>query len=170
MSLLTTTEILQHLETDLGTTALQRIIDGEESEIVRRYGAHDSQVDDLPGLTSLIFLARKPGSITTVVERIGSTETTLAGADYQLRFGDMALERISDTTPILWGDRVRVTYVPESQAAVRKRVLLDLVQLAFANKGVASYRAGDYSETSKDYQKERESILSTLGAGGIPFA
>src|SRR3990167_8626469 len=164
MSLLTTTEILTHIETDLETTALQRIIDAEEEEIVSRFGAHTSLTEEHVGGDLFLFLGRVISSITTVTEIEGTTETVLAANDYALRHSNRAIERLSTGTNArtAWAKRVRVVYAPDQDAARRKRVLIDLVQLATQYHGVKEESSGNWSSGYPDYQRERDAILSTL--------
>lgn len=171
MSTLTLAEAKAFIETDLSDTALQMLIDSEEAEIVYQIGAIASQVDDIVGenLSNIITLTRRASSITSIVEKVGSgtyTSTTLASNDYSLRHYRI-LERLSSGTnqANTWGNIVTVTYVPVDDTARRKMVTVDLIKLAIVYNGLDSKRTGDYSEAQKkDYQAERERIISRLRA------
>ncbi len=166
MALLTTVQFLEHFDTDLGTDALQRLLDDAEADIVRLFGAHATQVDYRLGDGVNIWLSRPASSITQVVETVGDTETTLAANDYKTLFGGRQLERDPDGTNgrTTWGERVKVTYVPEDDTARRRRVQLDLVKLAIQYEGLDSVRVGNVSsqQISGNYQQRRSEILSAL--------
>lgn len=164
MSLLTQSEFEEHFETDLSDIAIDRLIDDAEREIIVRFGAHLTQTDYRDGLERLLFLSRPASSITTVVETIAETDTTLSSDDYQLEVGGHQLRRLASGTNgrTYWGDRVKVTYVPEDDTARRKRVQLDLVKLALQYEGSKSTKIGNLAMDIGDYQKQRDSILSAL--------
>lgn len=164
MALLTVTQFLEHFDTDLGTDALQRLLDDAEREIVRRFGEHTSQVDFRLGLGGSVFLSRPASEITEVIETIAGEETTLAADDYQILNGGRQLERDPDGTNgrTTWGERVQITYFPEDDSARRIRVQIDLVKLAIQYEGLDSSRYGNVSVDGGDYQRRREEILSTL--------
>lgn len=173
MSLLSPAELKEHVETDLGTSALQRLLDDAEGDIVARYGENAAEVDDLTGDGQLLFLTRRAGSITAVTERIYQTDFVLASNDYILRFRGGAMERlVAGSNPrYRWAPRVRVEYVPVDDTARRKRVIIDLCRLAVAHTGLQLSRDGDHDQRQfDDYQGEREAIMSTLNAGARLYA
>lgn len=176
MALLTPPQLRQHVETDLPDAALQRILDAEEAEIVRRYGAHATATELVAGGKRSLVLQRPAASVTSVTEVvagwIGETSTVLAPDDYRLWFGNLMLERLgTGTNPRdRWGDRVTVVYVPQDRATQRTLVLVNVCKLAVSYSGVASQQiGGDYSEKQHDYVAERERLLKTL-AGRWVFA
>ena len=79
MALLTSTEVRTHVETGLVDAALQRIMDAAEEDIDQKFGAVSSQVDDLEGKLKSVWTTRPISSITSVVETLGTDDTTLAG-------------------------------------------------------------------------------------------
>ncbi len=164
MALLTTTQFLEHFDSDLATAALQRLLDDAEADIIRLYGPHASQVEYLLGGEFCLFLARPATSVTQIVETVGDTDTTLAANDYQLLHGGRTLQRDpdGDNGGTIWGDRVKVTYVPSDDTASRKRVQLDLVKLAIQYEGLDSVRVGNVSADAGNYQQRRAEILSAL--------
>lgn len=172
MALLTVTQIREHVETDLGNDALQRIIDSEDGEITRRFGAATTQTETLKGGESYVFLSRLVSSITSVTEEVNETTTTLAVDDYDL-WWNQAIERDSDGTNgrSTWGDKVTVVYVPQTTTPQRTLLLIQLVQLAVQYRGVqsASIGSGDYSATYHDYQRERERLFRKLEPRGGVF-
>lgn len=172
MALLTVTQIREHVETDLSNDALQRLIDSEDGEITRRFGAPTTQTETLKGGESYVFLSRLVTSITSVTEEVDETTTTLAVDDYDL-WWNQALERDADGTNgrSTWGDKVTVVYVPQTTTPQRTLLLIQLVQLAVQYSGVqsASIGSGDYSATYQDYQRERERLFRKLEPRGGVF-
>jgi hypothetical protein len=165
MSLITIDELKTHVETDLTDAALQRIIDSQEALIVRRLGAHEVQCQVFsPNYQRVLYPYRKVSSITSIVEEVGDTETTLAADDYAVTADGRRIDRKQDgTNPRrFWGERVTVTYAPEGQADERKMVLIDLCKLTIEYNAKKSESTGDHSESAKDYTKEREEVLSSL--------
>jgi hypothetical protein len=187
-SLLAPADIRQHIETDLADSALQRLIDGEEAEIVRRFGPHttaDETFEVSPwdlaqggmfpwgypwgevfpwGASNWLALGRPAQSITTLTEWIGTVSTVLSATDYAVRAA-IRIERLpTGPNPRLgWGHRVEVVYVPADDSARRVRVLINLVQLSLSYTGKKLEKLGDfYGANYDDYQGEREGILSTL--------
>lgn len=172
--LLTVIELREHVQTDLADAALQRILDAEEGEIVRRYGPHTEATETLRGGDRLLFLARPATAISEVVETVGVVDTVLDAADYRLWDGGRCLERLTTGSipSLYWAERVSVAYVPADQSAQRKLVLVQLVKLALAYSGLRSESVGgDYSATTLDYVAEREKLLQSLAPrGGALFA
>jgi len=169
MSLITPAELLEHVETDLSTTALQRIIDGQEKAITRLYGEHETQTQTFfPNYSKVIYPTRRVSSVTSIVERDGDTDTTLAADDYEIT-NSIRLDRLpTGTNPrTYWAPRVHVTYVPESESALRIQVLIDLCKLTIAYNALKREATGDYSAETKEYQKERQDIMSQLGGRGL---
>jgi len=172
-ALLAAADIRTHVDTDLVDAALTRLIDDADAEIISFAGAIASQVEEVHGcaLHESLTLSRRGSAVTTVVETVDDTATTLAADDYSLRADGLTLDRLATGTNAreTWGDSVVVTYTPVDQTARRKRVLIDLVRLAVEHKALASESVGDYSATSVEYERERTRILSRLREG-LPIA
>ncbi len=177
-ALITLAEMRKHVETDLEDTAMQRLIDDADATIVKQFGEHTSQVDD--GLTGerRLFPSRPIDADLIVTETIidGSgfeQDTVLSATDYKILNGGRVLKRQieGDNPRQFWGQRVKLSYTPESDIVRRARVTVDLVKLAVANSGTRREEVGDFETWSLDYEKERTSILSRLhtsaGAGGL---
>ena len=170
MALLTTSELLTHLDSDLATAALQRLLDDAEAEIIKRFGAHSagsSQVETLVGTGLEVVFVNKPiSAVNSVIETIGTTATTLAADDYSVH-NKFVLERLADGTNSrsTWGDRVKVTYQPVSDTDQRKVVQIQLCKLAVNFEGLKSEKAGNYSRTWGEYNAERKQILNSLQHG-----
>jgi hypothetical protein len=173
MSLLTVDEIRQHVETDLGDTALGRLIDDADGEIIDRLGALASQVEVIPGGEKYIVIARKAISITAIVERIRETDYALGADDYTLLSDKRRVQRLQGSTvpSIWWQGLVTITYVPVDETIPRKRLLVDLVRLSASYTALSSVGVGDVRMTNLDYQAERDKLFETLlGRNRLRFA
>lgn len=173
-TLLLPAELRQHVESDLSDTALQRVLDSEEAEIVRRYGAHATASETLAGNQAIILLSRGAASVTAITETdLDGTELELETDDYRLLHGGHTLERLTTGTNAAawWAPLVTVEYVPISQVEQRRLVLIELAKLALMYSGAASERVGDYSVQGVNYTRERERIMRRLAPlGGMAFA
>ena len=182
-NLMTTTEMLTHVVTDIATASLQRIMDAEEESMVKLYGAHAADDSTAASVSekftplgqNFINLGREASSITSVVEtvssRYGTTDTTLSANDYEL-WNSRQLRRLAtgDNARTEWKDIVTVVYAPYDDRASRRRVLIDLVKLALSYNAVNSETIGEISASYPDYDKERRKLLSSLDDTGFVFA
>lgn len=171
-TLLTVGELREHLETDLSDEALQRILNAEEAEIVRRHGPTATQSETLQGNETYLFLSRTASSITSVIETESDnlTQTTLASNDYRLLPAGKIERLVTGTNPrSFWSHLVTVNYVPENQADQRRLVLMQLAMLTAKYNAMKSESVGggDYSGTSLDYTVERERLLRSLSGRTI---
>ena len=170
MSLLTVDEVRVHIETDLTDIELQRMIDSAEEDIVQKYGPHTSQTDELEEcrLSNVLFLSRPASEILTVTEEIHNngniSQTVLSADDYDLVQSGWRIRRLSSgTNPrSTWGDVVIVQYTPVDETSKREGVLIALVKLDIQFNGLDSESVGDYSSEQKQYQSNRNKILSSL--------
>lgn len=170
MPLVTPPIAREHLETDLSDTALQRLIDDADGDVVRCAGEHPAA-----GVTvtetfapavgdRLILLGRvaDPAQPLVVTETRadvigGESPTTLPAEAYAL--SGRLLRRVGTG----WAGIVSVTYTPASDdLARRRRVILDLVKLAIRYEAARSYTLGDVSVSAVDYEGERQRILGVL--------
>lgn len=168
--ILTVNELREHVTTDLGDDALQRLLDAAEEAIVARAGAPGVRTELAAGGYRFLTLGRPAASITSVVETVGESDTTLATDDYQIGWGEMVLERLrTGTNPrSRWGDQTSVVYTPVDDDATREKVQIDLCKLAIAsNPGLAAQAIGDWREdyvnnSAWNVASEREAILAQL--------
>ena len=176
MSLITPTDVTAVLSTDLDAAALQSIIDREEAEMVRCFGATADGVTTFTETFMLtgadIFTARPISSLSSisVVAYVGASPTTLATSQYY-RVPPLNQIRIS---PFLTDSFVTVTYVPANDQALRKQVLLDLVRLAMeqfststgkvSGLGFSIERGGGASASDRNVQREQLYSRLTLQA------
>lgn len=170
MSVLSVAELQAQVETDLGSSALQQIIDAVERDITEWAGDPTSEVHEVDEteLLAVIRLPVKAGSITSVVEFTDAehqpTKTTLAASDYELSADGWEVRRLSSgTNPSdTWGWHLVVTYVPATDTARRKQTAIQLARLEITHSGYASERVGDWSAQQRELRKEKAEILSRL--------
>lgn len=163
--------IHEHIETDLGDDAIDRLIDDAVAAIDERVGTTAEQTVTLRGGDRYIFLPQPitdAADISEIVERHGASEFTLDTDDWRW-IGGRQVERLgSNDSPTWWGwvsgfaCDIVVTYTPRADGDRRDRVTIDLVRLALQHNALGSERAGDYSSSSVEYQRERERIISEL--------
>ena len=166
--LLTVEQLREHVVSNLGDDALQRILDANEDAINEFVGPIRPVVEIHDGGPRASRSHAGRPSITSIVERRSGTDTTLAADDYRIRASGYVLERISGGTNSRssWNDLVTVTYVPVSDVAERIRVLIALCKLDLAHEpGLASRTVVDWTESyggSGGYLAERGSMLASL--------
>lgn len=135
MSLLTAAEYKAVVASDVESATLQEIIDAEEAEMIARFGAHGdgaTAVTETYEVTGAeLFVSRPATSITSVavVAYVGATGTTLSTSQY---YFVSPTNRIR-LSPFLSAAFVTVVYVPASDQAIRRQILIDLVRLRLAN-------------------------------------
>lgn len=172
----------QHVETDLGDAAVQRLIDDADAAIVDRYGPHAGNVTAELGPTGeygdnqgpALILDRPATAIVSATEyvfRADAAGVLLNANDFRL-LSPHQLERLTTgaNPRLAWGERVVLVYAPSDEAARRTFMEIDLVKLAAKYEAVSSERFGDYSATHKDYERERQGILGRLRGRRLPFA
>lgn len=183
MSLATVAHVRALVNTTLDDDSLQAVIDREEAELVRRYGAHGDGTTAATeihegGLPS-IWLRRKAVSITSITETYigGTSPTTLVSTDYYRWTGRSQIVRLPAGT--LWGYRssaltyddaniwqplVTVVYVPEDDRSLRRMVLIELTRIAVEQTSMRSetFLTG-YSYQAPDWSKARANQYSRLG-------
>jgi len=154
----------------LSDVNLQTIIDREEAEMVRRFGAHSgSRAEVVKGGGVNVFTRRPIASITSItqVEYLGDTATTtLTTADYYPWLSEGRIQH-------LWGGfgpAVTVTYTPVSEDDLRKAVLIELVRVGVSqDTGQAVSGLGYSISGSKgagDWNAQRERIYARLAGPG----
>ncbi len=178
-TILTVDEVREHVETDLPDTALTRLVEAADQEIIDRLGALASHTEVLDGEgLHLLVLARRASAISSATERIADTDYALAGTDYELLADGYRVQRKQGLSypQLAWRGRVTVVYVPiggaAGELAARKLLLVDLVKLAEAYNARGSQSMGDGSSTALDYQKERMALFGPMLRRNrrLPFA
>jgi hypothetical protein len=170
VGLINVDELKARVPTDLGDSALGQIIDEEEAEVVRRFGAHADDGTVIETIDSEkacnVFLPRRIDSVSSITEGDGITQTALAVADYRVWPKEGRLERIATLgTTIEWQPHVIVTYTPQDDKKERQRVLLELCRISVERQVMRKETVGqqDYSyQSPDDWERERENVLSKL--------
>lgn len=175
MALLTTAQVREHVESDLGDDAFGRVVDGADAEIVRRLGALATQTELLEGGSRYLHLGRKASAVSAAVERYpavggGYTETDLEDDDFSLLGDGRRVERLADGTneAATWQGLVTVTYVPADAASAERGVLLvNLVKLELAYSGLSSDGVGDVrSQAYADHAAAKDALFRPLKGAG----
>ena len=164
----TLAETRARVETDLDDATLQTILDSETESLQREAGGPTETETQFASGLKKIILKRKPASITSITERgtLTAAPVTLATNDWR-QTGLYGIYRLADGTnpAVSWGAEVVIAYVPELDAALRDRVIFDLVQLAVEFRAFDSEEAGDWKGTQKDFNKRRKAVLAQVSEG-----
>ena len=169
---LTIAQVREHVQTDLVDAAIQRIIDAVNADITARLGPSAGIVALRRGGDKLIYLGRKAGSISEVIEWYESTEYTLDATDYKLHADGYRIERLDDgvNSADEWRGLVKVTFDPaDAEAEARALLELNLIRLDISQAGVKSESVGDVSVTyldPKEYAAQREALFSQFAKRG----
>lgn len=178
MSLLTVAECKAQVRTSLTDAQLQSVIDREEAEIVRLYGAHyvdgsTTVTETLEGGTRSLYLRRRLTSVSSITEYQTSDATSgtllTAVADYRVWAAQGRIERMPSTAVSgfgvgTWGAIVAVVYIPFDDSNARKAAIVDLCRLALERTALkAESIAGEYSYTAPEWGEARAEILQRLG-------
>lgn len=156
----------------LSNSDLQAVIDREEAELIRRFGAHYQSMTTVsqtrPGGRRSIYLTRGIGTVSSVSEYLylGDTapQALVENSDYVTWADEGRLERLGGC----WGSKVTVVFIPVDDTYLRKQVLLELVRVAVSEspfqqesvKGVEdSY---SYMTGGKDWMALRETQYARL--------
>ena len=169
MAILTVDEIREHVETDLPDTAMSRLLDNADQEIIDRLGALATHTEVVHGNGLYVLsLARRAASITSVAEKIEDTDYVLATSDYELLGDGYTLRRVQGTgyPALYWRGIITIVYVPiggvAGELAARKKLLTDLIRLDTTYSAMQSSDIGDVRHTSLDHGKERDSLFARM--------
>ncbi len=178
MSLVTPAEVKELIRTSASDTVLQHVIDREEREVIRLFGAHyvdgsTTVAETLAGGTRNLYLRRRVASISSIVEyqTLDATSgSTLETGDYLLWADQGRIERMPATAVAswfaggaTWGAKVLVTYVPYDDSDDRQAVIIELVRLALERTAMRRESvAGEYSYEAPDWGEARAEILRRL--------
>lgn len=172
MADLTVAELRQHVESDLGDPALQRLLSDAYSVVRERAGSTDPVTSRYVGNgDSVIWLGGRVAAVplTSVTE---NGTVLVEGTSYRVLYEGRGIERIDPVTlrARAWGADVTVVYNRADDDARRKRVVIDLCKLALQFDGTQSNSVGDWSQTNPEYQRAREQVLRGLVASPFTFA
>jgi hypothetical protein len=169
---LTVDQFREYVTSSLGDEAIQRLLDAAYESIILTAGpyASDGTITEILMSRSgpLLMLSRPAESVSEVIEGSGSLATTLAADDYELSQSGNILRRLNDGTNPAWRWRYRtfVTYLPQSDLAIRDVAQLELVKLEIAfNPTLVTQTIGSWSETyqqGRSYPEQRADILASL--------
>ena len=174
-NLLTVDEVLEHVDTELGSDAVQRLIDGADAEIIRRLGPLTGAIEVLDGGDRILYLGRKASAVTAAVERfsvegLGTADYVLVTGDWSLLADGFRVERLdTGTNPSsAWRGQVTITYTPAAAGeAERKMLLVNLVKLDLKYTGHLAVSAGDTRiQSLGTYADERAALFRAFGSGG----
>lgn len=174
MTTLLTIERLRALvRTAVSDVDLQEIIDREDAELVRRYGAHyvdavTPVVEEVTGNTRNIYVSRGVLSVVSIAESqaLGYTPQTLASTQYHVRAAQGRITRLPEGRA--WLGAITVTYVPVDDRPLREQVLIDLVRLTLERQAPqAESVAGEYSYTASDWESQRRALYKKLAFPSI---
>lgn len=173
-SLVTVASVRAQIQTGLNDTDLQDVIDCEEAEVIRRFGAHYSTAGN-PAVAATVsetvegrpagsrayrqslYFRRKLTEITKVVE----DGVDLEADDYRLWGGQGRIERLP--AGLTWGEVVTVTYIPEDDNGIRRAAIIDLVRIALGRTAMKSESVGgEFSYTAPDWDAARKNILARI--------
>lgn len=162
--LVTTAQLRTQVQTALTDDQLNALIQREEAEIVRRYGAHYVDVaaltpvtETLKGLAPSVWVNRQVESVYEINEKatLAGTLTTVSSSDYYAWIPDGRIQRLSG----LWGEVVVVEYKPQDDSDSRRQAIIELVRLALSRTALKSESiGGEYSYSAPDWLKARVEI------------
>lgn len=162
MPLLTTAQLRGRIETAITDDGLQAIIDACESEIVRRYGPHDTGLHNFHanpwGYNDIIVLPRAASEITSIHDRKIDGDTLIDADDYYMETPFIIARR----SMTFWPLHAVVAYVPEDESAIRREVLVQLCLLSIHFSGFEYLKTPELTIQGSDYQVEREKVLRQL--------
>jgi hypothetical protein len=173
MTLLSVEEFRDFVTSTVDDEGIQLLLDAAEQAINARFGDLDAGygTDEIvDGGQSYIFLRRRAASIDSIVERVGTTDTTLDVTDYRLRGDGVSILRLASgvNQRSWWGAPITVSYEPLDDLEERKRVQRALVMfdLNFVPGNATSETIGAWSETfsaaNPNYSEGREAIFASF--------
>jgi hypothetical protein len=178
VSLLTVAELKAQVRSSLSDAQLQSVIDREEAEVIRLYGAHyvgisTTVTETLEGGTRSLYLRRRLTSVSSITEYSTSDSITgtalTAVTDYRVWAAQGRIERMPSTNVSgfgvgVWGAIVTIVYVPADDNDLRRAAIIDLCRLALERTALKSENvAGEYSYTAPEWGQARAEILQRLG-------
>ncbi len=181
MSLVDLADVRALITTALSDTDLQAVIDREEAEIVRVFGAHGDGTATIAETVEgkrreSLLLSRPIASITSIVEYllIGDPAQTLTTVDYFVWNAQGRITRLPKGTH--WGAYAIVTYAPINDQALRQAVLIDLIRLSLTRRAASSWMEERHADTvgktdsvtmARSWDQERQAILQRLTFIGV---
>ncbi len=153
MSILTVDQLREHIETDLGDDALQRLADGAEGTIIASVGSLTARVDVLEGLDRAIYATASVSSVTSIKERDfdSDDQVTLSTDDWRREYGKRFI-RLQDgsNSRFEWARHVELTYVPDIDTGILQTVQIALVKLGVVYSGAERETDGEFEFSHPD--------------------
>jgi hypothetical protein len=178
-TLLDVDDIRGLVDTSADDATIDAVLDREEAELVRRFGAHyvdaDTPVEEtLAGGRKHIYITRPLTSVESVAEAyvLGDAAMTLAATDFYAWATEGKITRLPEGAK--WGRIVTVSYVPVDDNELRRQVLIELCRVALTQTALQSESQSDngasYSYTvagGGSWQQTREEQYRRLGAPSL---
>lgn len=174
--LITAAQFREHVETALGDEALERLIDSASADIAQwcgvlpiddTYDTPNEVVQEFansfgePSLRPKMLIGQvvELAAISTGSDLV-DTETVLLEDEEFWVDGNRTIRRKDG---LLFGSRVRLTYIPLDVRARRQAACIQLVKLEInVDPGTGFEGAGSWQHTSQDYEQQRQHILWSL--------
>lgn len=176
--------VKKRAETDLDDTELQLLIDEANQDVISKCGPHansaapitvwfDGYVHEL--VPSRPIDVSQTVVITEYITELGWGETSVIvnSNDYRIWPGGYRVQRLQtgNNPRSRWPERVQIVYTPVSDGDQREEVIIKLVILSLEFDTASRRDVGDVKVFSKDYQTERDKIISSLyPRRGLNFA
>src|SRR3990172_3240789 len=179
-SLVTPADVKVLVKTALTDPERQAIVDQEEAEVIRHFGAHyvdaaQEITETIPGGKKSLWLRRRVVSVSQIIE----DTITLTSGEYRVWPDQGRVTRLNgvsawlageDTNvPAKWGEVIQIKYKPADDNAQRKPVVVELVRTALERTSMASENfAGEYNyQAPSSWEARRGEILQRLSLGRV---
>ncbi len=161
----------------LSDADLQTVIDRDEAELVRWFGAvytGAAIAETAHGGGRSIYLKRQIGSVSSVIEYLYVGDTaprTLAAVDYEVWTAEGRLERLwtGTTGAGKWGAKVIVSYTPTDDRDLWRQVLLELLRISteqpFSGGDVSGlgFSVSSHRGVTPSYEAQRAAAYARIG-------
>lgn len=159
MALLTVDQIREHVETGLSDDALTRTMNAEEAYIIQMAGPNDGSLTvTVDGGSWTAWLPKPASSITSIHEYYTNSANMTEVTQYNVINGGRGIRKFTTA----WERYVEVEYTPVSDDMLRMQALIELVQLAVQDEGLASSIDDTYQTVSYDRAMQRRKIIEPL--------
>ncbi len=165
MTILSATQLREHIETDLGDTALDRLAAAAESLIEAVIGPVAARTETLRGGGKTIYATAAVTSVTSIKERdfVEDAQVTLSSDDWRLE-GGFRFIRLNNGTNAreFWANHVEFIYTPEVDTGMIQAVQITLVKGAVVYSGAQGEEFGDVVFEHPDLAAETKAALLPL--------
>lgn len=182
MAILTVAQLRGWVNTGLGDSELELLLEALDAMIIARVGPLGNIIDiRWPRGDRYILLGRKPAAIVSIKEQVADeTPVTLSTTDYDLTVTTLRRSEYGPNASLIWARKVIIEYTPTDDLERRKLALIQLAQ-AFLELGLhpgrVGFTVGAHSEQwansantqeGRAWQTASEAILGTLENGLVP--